>query len=71
MFEFLLVMLTITSPILIVVFIRHFFDYKSPVFDESEVLLQSVQSKQEMMEHSLNELLERIAKLELEKRTVY
>ena len=70
MFELLLVMLTITSPLLFIVLVRHYFNYKSTVGDETTVLLQHVQRKQETMERAMDRLTEQISKLEHEKRSI-
>lgn len=67
MFELLLVMLTITSPVLFIVLIRCYFSYRSNIIDEPMMLLQDVQSKQKSMEVSIDNLLERLDKLEYEK----
>jgi len=67
MFELLLVMLTITSPFILIALIRHYFSHQSTPTEERLLLLQDIQSKQIAMEKSIDNLLERIAELEVAK----
>jgi uncharacterized Rossmann fold enzyme len=66
MFELLLVVLTLTSPILIIIFVRHYFKYKSQVNQKILALQKECDNDVVVtMQKTLDILLKRVIVLEM------